>query len=213
MSEDDRLIQEAAAAALAELDGAAPEAAAGSPASEAAPPEGATAERLAAKEAAYAELESQYKRLAADFENARRRQAIERDNLIKMAAERLVTGLLDVVDNFERAVSASRTATEPQQVVAGLEMIQRQLLDFMSKEGVAPIPAEGARFDPNLHEAMMRQEVTDVPDETVIQVFRPGYTLHGRILRAAQVVIANNPAMPPVEAASAPEALSGPTAG
>lgn len=210
MSEDDRLIQEAAQAAIAELEGTqttqeAPPAPAGESA--------ALGERLAAKEAAYAELEGQYKRLAADFENARRRQATERDNLIKMAAERLVTGLLDVVDNFERAMTAAKSATDPQQVVSGVELIQRQLLDFMSKEGVALIPAQGQRFDPNLHEAMMRQDASDVPDETVLTVFRPGYTLHGRILRPAQVVIANNPAMPagqaPAEEAASAEGAAG----
>lgn len=158
------------------------------------------ARRLAEREQAHADTEAQLRRMAADFENFRRRQAQERENLIKFAGERILERFLDVLDNFERAIEAGRKATDPQDVVKGVEMINRQLFDFLAKEGVQPIEAKGTTFDPNLHEAVIQQDVDDVPDQTVIDEFRRGYQLNGRVLRPAMVRVANNPSMPAVPA-------------
>lgn len=157
---------------------------------------GALQRQLADKEAAYADMEQQLRRMAADFENYRRRQAQERENLIKFAGERILERFLDVLDNFERAIEAGRKATDPQTVVDGVEMIYRQVGAFLEKEGVVPIQAKGSPFDPNLHEAVVQQDADDVPDQTVLEEFRKGYQLNGRVLRHAMVKVANNPAMP-----------------
>ncbi|MDB5101833.1 MAG: hypothetical protein JWM80_6254 [Cyanobacteria bacterium RYN_339] len=172
---------------------------------------GALRQRLADRDQAYLDLEGQLKRMAADFENFRRRQAVERENLIKFAGERILERFLDVLDNFERALTAGEKATEPQQVLTGVSLIYRQLGDFLTKEGVEPMDAKGSPFDPNQHEAVVQLDVDDVPDQTVLEEFRKGYLLNGRVIRHAMVKVANNPSIPaipplPMESpASAPE--------
>jgi molecular chaperone GrpE len=155
-------------------------------------------QRLADRDKVIGEMDSQMKRLAADFENFRRRQAIERENLIKFAGERILERFLEVLDNFERALAAGEKATEPQQVLTGVSLIYRQLQDFLTKEGVAPLDAKGSPFDPNQHEAVVQLDVDDVPDQTVLEEFRKGYTLNGRVLRHAMVKVANNPSIPAI---------------
>jgi molecular chaperone GrpE len=159
--------------------------------------------QLADKEAAHADLETQMRRLAADFENFRRRQSQERENLIKFAGERILERFLDVMDNFERALAAGQKATNAEDVLKGVDMIHRQLKDFISKEGVVPMDAQGKTFDPNQHEAVVQTDVDDVADQTVLEEFRKGYLLNGRVLRHAMVRIANNPSMPATAAPSA----------
>ena len=152
--------------------------------------------QLAEKDQAYVELEGQMRRLAADFENYRRRQNQERENLIKFAGERILESFLDVVDNFERALQAGANATDAKQVQMGVEMIHRQVQDFLAKQGVVAIQSQGQPFDPNQHEAVVQQDASDVPDHTVLEEFRKGYSLNGRVIRHAMVKVANNPAMP-----------------
>ncbi|MNS46650.1 heat shock protein GrpE [compost metagenome] len=151
---------------------------------------------LADKEAAYTDLEGQMRRLAADFDNFRRRQSQERENLIKFAGERVLERFLDVMDNFERALQAGQKATNAEDVLKGVDLIHRQLKDFLGKEGVTPMDAEGKPFDPNHHEAVVQTDVDDQPDHTVLEEFRKGYLLNGRVLRHAMVRIASNPSMP-----------------
>lgn len=151
---------------------------------------------LEEKDAAYAELEGQMRRMAADFDNFRRRQSQERDNLVKFAGERILERFLDVMDNFDRALQAGQKATNAEDVVKGVDMIHRQLKDFLEKEGVVPMDAQGQTFDPNQHEAVVQTDVEDQPDQTVLEEFRKGYFLNGRVLRHSMVRIANNPSMP-----------------
>lgn len=169
------------------------------------------AQELARREQAYSELESQFKRLAADFENFRRRVAGEREELIKFAGSRLLENLLPVVDNFERALGAMDKATEVSQVHAGVEMIYRQMQDYLSKSGVAPMEAQGKPFDPNLHEAIAQVEALDVPDETVMAEVQKGYLYNGKVLRHAMVQVSRNPlaqAGAPAPAAQGPESAA-----
>ena len=167
-------------------------------------------QRLADREQAYADMEGQLRRMAADFDNFRRRQAQERENLVKFAGERILERFLEVLDNFERALEAGRKATRPEDVVTGVEMIHRQVMSFLEKEGVQPIEAKGQPFDPNQHEAVVQQDADDVPDQTVLDEFRRGYQLNGRVLRHAMVKVANNPAMPaaPIQPADNTDAPS-----
>ena len=153
----------------------------------------------AAKDEAFQDMENQYRRLAADFDNFRRRQQQEREALIKNAGERVLERFLEILDNFERALQAADKATNPQDVVTGLTLIYRQLTDFLGKEGVVPMDAKGQPFDPNKHEAVIQEASEDVPDQTVLDEFRKGYLLHGRVLRHAMVKIADNPSIPAVQ--------------
>jgi len=150
-------------------------------------------QELALREQAYAELESQFKRLAADFENFRRRAVSEREDLIKFAGSRVLENLLPVVDNFERALGAMGKATDVSQVHAGIEMIYRQMQDFLTKSGVAPMEAQGKPFDPNFHEAIAQMENPDLPDETVMAEVQKGYLYNGKVLRHAMVQVSRNP--------------------
>lgn len=152
-----------------------------------------TKDEQARKEKQIFDLEGQLKRLAADFENYRRRQATEREELIKFAASRVFENLLPVVDNFERALVASQKATDVQQVLTGVELIYRQMQDFLTKSGVAPMEAVGKPFDPNLHEAIAQFETPDAPDQTVLAEIQKGYYLSGKVLRHAMVQVASNP--------------------
>lgn len=160
----------------------------------------------AAKDEAFQDLENQYRRLAADFENFRRRQTLERENLIKSAGERILERFLEILDNFERALQVGERATDPQQVLTGVSLIYRQLQDFLNKEGVVAMDAKGQPFDPNMHEAVVQESSDDEPDQTVLDEFRKGYLLNGRVLRHAMVKIADNPSIPAVPPKPAGEA-------
>lgn len=150
--------------------------------------------QLAERNKAHADLENQFKRLAADFENYRRRQNSEREELIKFAASRVLENFLPIVDNFERAIAAAKAEnTDKAQVLAGIELIHRQIQDFLSKQGVAEMEAQGKAFDPQLHEAIHQQETTEAPDQTVLNVAQKGYLLNGKVLRHAMVQVASNP--------------------
>lgn len=161
-------------------------------ATEAATADSATgADRVAQLEQELAARDAQLKRMAADFENARKRQATERDELTKFAAERVMLNLLPVIDNFDRALQAARSATDVATVTQGVDMIYRQLQDLLTKTGVAPIEATGHPFDPNLHEAVQRVPADDnQPDNTVVEEFQRGYLLNGKVIRHALVKVA-----------------------
>jgi molecular chaperone GrpE len=167
--------------------------------------------QLAARDEAFQEMKLHATRLAADFENSRQRWTRERSELVKSAGERVLEQFLEVLDNFERAIQVGERATEPQQVLTGVQMIYKQVLDFLSKEGVSPMNAAGQPFDPNQHEAVVQEESEEHPDQTVLDEFRRGYMLNGRVLRHALVKIASNPAMPYTPTASAEESIPTPS--
>jgi len=135
-----------------------------------------------------AELVNTLQRLQADFENFRRRSRQEKEDFLKYAAEGLLTQLLPVLDNFERALAASKDG-EMKTFVPGVEMIFRQLQQVMEKEGMAPIEAVGCPFDPNIHEAVMQVEEPNRPANTVLEELQKGYTLKGKLLRPSVVKV------------------------
>lgn len=126
-------------------------------------------------------------RMQADFDNYRKRMAREREELAKYAGEQLVMALLPVMDNFERALGAKNN--DYQNLLAGVEMIYRQLHDVLAREGLEPIVAAGEQFNPELHEAVMREESGDHPENTVIEELRRGFTFKGKVIRAAMVKV------------------------
>lgn len=138
--------------------------------------------------------EKKYLYLYSEFENFRRRAERERLDFIKFGHETFLRDVLQVLDNFERALEHAKSlATEKNspvsQVSQGIEMIHYQLLESLRAQGVTEINAVGAKFDPALHEAVSEEESNSKDAGTVLKVAQKGYQLHGRLLRAARVVV------------------------
>lgn len=127
-------------------------------------------------------------RMQADFDNYRKRTAREREDLLKYANEQLILSLLPVVDNFERALSTKND--DPEKLLAGVEMISRQLKEILEREGLCPIPAVGEQFNPEVHEAVMKEENSEYPENTIIEELQRGFTCRGKVIRAAMVKVA-----------------------
>ena len=131
-----------------------------------------------------------YLRALAELDNTRKRAQREREESIRYATESLLRELLPALDNVDRAVRAARTAQEAPTLLAGLELIQREMLRILEKFGVSPYTALGQPFDPEKHEAVMRVETAEHPEMTVVEETLPGYLLNGRVLRPAMVTVA-----------------------
>lgn len=146
-------------------------------------------EKLASEKA---DLKNTLIRLQADFDNYRKRTERERQSERHRGAESLVESLLPVLDGFDRAISAHRDAAHDE-FRKGFELIRRQLLDVLSKQGLKKIETEGKPFDPNFHHAIERVETPGQPDDTVLEELQAGYVFHGKVLRPAMVRVAANP--------------------
>ena len=144
----------------------------------------------AALEAQLKEKSDRILRLQADFENFRRRTVKEKEELAAVITQNLLTDLLPLLDNFERAMAVEQTDGEAFQ--KGVEMIFTQLREVLDKHGLEGIEAEGKPFDPNVHQAVMRVENPDVEDGTITQVLQKGYQAKGRVIRPAMVQVAGN---------------------
>ncbi len=145
------------------------------------------------------EYEDKYLRKVADLQNLRKRKKREREEYKKYAHEDVARDLLEIVDNFERALDNMNFENES--VREGVEMIRDQMLELLSKYDVEPMEAEGETFDPHRHEAMMKEEREDLDEQTVLEVFKQGYTLHDRVLRAASVKVGMPAKQPQAESA------------
>ena len=147
-------------------------------------------------------------RLQADWENYRRRTAAERLAEKERAAEGLVTSLLPVIDDIERAIEHAGAAdgdTQFQQFVDGVSAVHAKMLGVLAKEGVEPVDPAGEPFDPLAHQAVGRVEDTEAFDETVAQVYQKGYRMGDKVIRTAMVTVTyggpKRPAEPEPEAA------------
>lgn len=168
------------------------EAAAGN-AENAQPEEAKTEEpRKDEKDAKIEELQNRLMRLQADFENFRRRNAAEREQLSTFVTADVVGKFLKVLDNFERAEQSVKTANDMSAIVAGMEKIKRQFEQAFKELEVEEIPAEGQKFNPELHEAVMRGQNPDLEDESIEQVFEKGYRLRNKIIRHSKVKVISN---------------------
>jgi molecular chaperone GrpE len=146
--------------------------------------EEAEAERLQAR---IDELEDQLLRIAADFENYRKRTARQYEQQVKQANERLLSDLLEIVDNFERALSTENGENAPESFRKGVEMIFIQLTTLLTKYEVTPIDAVGQPFDPNLHEAVMQVDSDEYSEGMVALEVSKGYMLGDKVLRHSKV--------------------------
>ena len=131
-----------------------------------------------------------YKRALADVENIRKRSANEKQEVLKFGNFNIVSDLLVVLDDFDRALtSGKQDNTEKNAIIEGVEMIQKQFEDLLFKKyGVEKYGESGEEFNPERHQAVM-MEVGDYKEETVVEVFRSGYALHERVIRPAQVKV------------------------
>jgi len=132
-------------------------------------------------------------RALAEMDNMRRRSQRDREEFTRYATESLLRDLIPIVDNFDRALAAARTNRDAAKVVEGVELIQRELLRVLERAGVKRYSALGQPFDPTRHEATARVVSTDAKPNTVVAEILPGYLLHDRVLRAAQVAVAVAP--------------------
>ena len=140
------------------------------------------------------DYKAKYFYIAAEMDNYRKRMEREKENLIKFGNERVLSDLLQVMDNFERIVDSLKPDQDPKikNIVTGIDMVQKQFLDTLASHGLKTIEASGKEFDPNVHEAIAQEYAEGVKPNFVIKEFQKGYTLNGRLLRAAKVVVAND---------------------
>lgn len=140
------------------------------------------------------ERNAQSMRIAADFDNFRKRTQKEKEDLEQQVKRNTITELLPVVDNFERARSQIKPQTEAETTIhRSYQSVYKQLVDSLKCLGVSPMRPEGQEFDPNLHEAVMRQSTDEYPEGTVLEELVRGYFLGDRVLRHAMVKVAATP--------------------
>lgn len=130
-------------------------------------------------------------RTQADFENYKKRSAREKDDAIKYANKSLLEKLVSIVDHFELGLEAARGGGEASPVFSGMNLVLKQLQDFLAENGLQPIEAVGEKFDPNFHEAIGHEPSADVPEDIVIRQTRRGYRYKDRLLRPSAVVVSS----------------------
>jgi len=137
------------------------------------------------------DLTSSYLSLAADFDNFKKRSAKQTEEIKKFAAEPLMKDMIEVADNLERAIaSADSGSGDVGSLAEGVKNTYRQFMTLLESHGLSKIPsAPGTEFDPYLHESVSQVPTNEYPDETIIDVFKPGYVLHSKVIRPASVVV------------------------
>jgi molecular chaperone GrpE len=150
--------------------------------------------QLAALQSENESLRGQYMRIAADFDNFRKRQSRDHDDLKLQITCTTLSEILPVVDNFDRArQQLNPQSDEAQNLHRSYQGLYKQLVDVFKQLGVSPMRVEGEPFDPNLHEAVLREESHDHPEDVVIEELQRGYHLNGRVLRHALVKVSMGP--------------------
>ncbi len=128
-------------------------------------------------------------RLAAEFDNYKKRSAKEYENIRKYAAESIIKELIPIVDNFERAIESADESKDIDSLLKGINLILNQMLNLLEKEGVTRIKAVGEVFDPNVHEAVLHIASDEYPENVVVNEFQKGYILNGRVIKPAMVAV------------------------
>ena len=140
----------------------------------------------------YDTLNQQYLRLAADFDNYRKRQAQERENLLKFGTENALKKMIEVLDNFERGKKALENVDDCAKVKESFDLVHKQVFDALSKLGLEVIETEGQEFDPNFHDAVMQTPTSEHPEHTIINELQKGYKMGDKVLRPALVNVATS---------------------
>ena len=141
-------------------------------------------------EADLAEKDAQMLRLRADFDNFRRRSAKEREELAAVVTQGILTDMLPLLDNFERALSAE--GSDLDSFRAGVSMIYKQMQEALVKNGLEVIDTKDKKFDPNFHQAVMRVQDSEKEDDTIEQELQKGYMAKGRVIRPSMVQVVSN---------------------
>ncbi len=139
------------------------------------------------------EAEDKYLRLAAEFDNFRKRTARQFEDMSQAGRVHVIAQLLTVLDNFQRALDASANSSSHDSLREGTELVYKNLYDVLTKEGLEPIEAVGKPFDPNLHDALMQLESDEHPEGIVVQEIVKGYKLNDRVLRHSKVAVSKGP--------------------
>jgi len=141
------------------------------------------------KNAEYEECSNRMFLTIADYENSKKRAEREKAEFFKYAVEGVIKDLIIVVENIERGIEAAKESRDFDSLNEGIQLIHKQLGEFLKKRDVTVIKAQGEPFDPNLHEAVMHIESEDVEENAVIEEFQRGYLLHDRVIRPSMVSV------------------------
>jgi molecular chaperone GrpE len=150
-------------------------------------------DQLRMRDEEVAQIKDRLLRLTAEFDNFRKRTAREKEEFRKFASEELLLELVEVYDNFERALESAKNTDDVSSVVKGVEMVFKQFVSILEKEGLQKMECVGTEFNPHEHEAMMHIEHPDHEENTIVEVYRPGYYIHSRVLRPAAVTVSKLP--------------------
>ncbi len=143
--------------------------------------------KLAAKEEELAAMTDQYQRMLAEYANYKRRTEQEKMQIGAFTKAEVLSGLLTSIDNMEKAIAAP----DGEDYKTGVDLVLRQFMDALRKLGLEEVGVEGEPFDPNIHNAVMREDADGVDEETVTAVFQKGYKMGDKVLRPAMVKVAN----------------------
>ncbi len=168
------------------------------PTEESAPPHDVTSteERLLAATEELRAVNDKYLRLAAEFENYKKRAQLDHRQAVRFANESLLRDILPTLDNLERALDSGQAGQDRggvEGLIEGVHLTHKHLLDTLHKAGMTQFSGKGAMFDPARHQAVGQVETTDVPEHTVVDEHQKGYVLHDRIVRPAMVTVAQSP--------------------
>jgi molecular chaperone GrpE len=156
-------------------------------------------QQLAAAKQEAATNYDRFTRAVADLENFRKRTIREKDELRQFASAGLMEDIIPIIDNLGLGLAAARHQSEGKSIADGVSLVLEQLKSTLTRHGLKEINPAGQRFDPNFHECISHQPSTEIAEEHVMQVVRFGYSLNGRLLRPASVVVASGPVQPPKE--------------
>jgi len=150
-------------------------------------------EQLAAAKQEAAANYDRYTRAVADLENFRKRTIREKDELRQFAASSLMEDVIPILDNLGLGLAAARQQHEVSAIISGVQSVLDQFKNTLTRHGLKEIDPAGQRFDPHFHECIAHQPSAEVAEENVIQVVRLGYSLNGRLLRPASVIVSSGP--------------------
>jgi molecular chaperone GrpE len=155
-------------------------------------------------------LQDKYLRLMAEFDNYKRRSLKEYEQLREQATERLMTDMVEVKDNLDRALQAGKERTDYDTFFKGTQLIDDKLMSVLQKHGLSSFGAPGDQFNPEIHDALMKQPHEEIQEDHVVQVVDRGYKLKGKVIRHARVIVSGGNPQLPVEV---PQTSEEPAAG
>jgi len=154
-------------------------------------------DQLAAAKQEAAASYDRYTRAVADLENYRKRTLREKDELRQFAVSGLMDDIIPILDNLGLGLAAAQQQADAQAIISGVTLVLEQFKTTLARHGLKEVRPDGQRFDPHLHECISHQPSAEVAEEHVMQVVRSGYTLNGRLLRPASVIVSSGPVKEP----------------